>query len=58
MDDHLTLGLATRHCHLFNEKGQAFKRLIGAAAETQPIINGADPTVDRLSQLRPFMDTL
>ena len=38
MGDRLTLGLAAHHCHLFNEKGRAFKRLIGAAAETQPII--------------------
>ncbi|MCB1824935.1 MAG: sn-glycerol-3-phosphate ABC transporter ATP-binding protein UgpC [Candidatus Competibacteraceae bacterium] len=38
MGDRLTLGLATHHCHLFNEKGRAFKRLIGTAAETQPII--------------------
>ncbi|MCB1776674.1 MAG: TOBE domain-containing protein, partial [Candidatus Competibacteraceae bacterium] len=38
MGDRLTLGLAAHHCHLFNEKGRAFKRLIEATAETQPII--------------------
>ena len=38
MGDRLTLGLAAQHCHLFNEKGRAFKRLIGSAAETQPIV--------------------
>jgi len=38
MGDRLTLGLAMHHCHLFNEKGRAFKRLIGAAAETKPVI--------------------
>jgi multiple sugar transport system ATP-binding protein len=38
MGDRLTLGLATHYCHLFNEKGRAFKRLIESAAETKPII--------------------
>ena len=38
MGDRLTLGLAAQHCHLFNEQGRAFKRRIGAAAETKPIV--------------------
>jgi multiple sugar transport system ATP-binding protein len=37
MGDRLTLGLATRHCHLFDAQGRAFKRRVESAAEFQAI---------------------
>lgn len=36
MGDRLTLGLAANHCHLFDEKGRAFKRLAGGIADSRP----------------------
>ncbi len=38
MGDHLTLVMAPQHCHLFDEKGRAFKRRIEAVAETMPVL--------------------
>ncbi|MEZ5576611.1 MAG: sn-glycerol-3-phosphate ABC transporter ATP-binding protein UgpC [Candidatus Competibacteraceae bacterium] len=38
MGDRLTLGVAAHYCHLFNDKGRAFKRLIESTAETKPVI--------------------
>ncbi|HRX72294.1 MAG TPA: sn-glycerol-3-phosphate ABC transporter ATP-binding protein UgpC [Candidatus Competibacteraceae bacterium] len=37
MGDRLTLGLAARHCHLFDAQGRAFKRQVESAAEFQAI---------------------
>jgi len=37
MGDRLTLGLAVRHCHLFDAQGRAFKRRAESAAEFQAI---------------------
>ena len=37
MGDCLTLGLAARHCHLFDAQGRAFKRQVESAAEFQAI---------------------
>ena len=37
MGDRLTLGLAARHCHLFDAQGRAFKRQVESAAEFQTI---------------------
>ena len=38
MGDRLTLVMAPQHCHLFNEKGRAFRRRIEAVAETMPVL--------------------
>ena len=38
MGDHLTLVMGPQHCHLFDEKGRAFKRRIEAVAETMPVL--------------------
>jgi multiple sugar transport system ATP-binding protein len=38
MGDRLTLVMAPQYCHLFNEKGQAFRRRIEAVAETMPVL--------------------
>ncbi|MGB2679914.1 MAG: sn-glycerol-3-phosphate ABC transporter ATP-binding protein UgpC [Candidatus Competibacter sp.] len=38
MSDRLTLALAPQHCHLFDEKGRAFRRRIEAVAETMPVL--------------------
>ena len=37
MGDRLTLGLAARHCHLFDAQERAFKRRVESAAEFQAI---------------------
>ncbi|MCB1824021.1 MAG: sn-glycerol-3-phosphate ABC transporter ATP-binding protein UgpC [Candidatus Competibacteraceae bacterium] len=37
MGDRLTLGLAARHCHLFDQNGHAFKRQTAPVAETGPV---------------------
>ena len=37
MGDRLTLGLAVRHCHLFDAQGRAFKRRAESAVEFQAI---------------------
>ena len=36
--DRLTLALAPQHCHLFDERGRAFRRRIEAVAETMPVL--------------------
>ena len=38
MGDRLTLVMAPQYCHLFNEKGRAFRRRIEAVAETMPVL--------------------
>jgi len=41
MGDRLTLDLAAHHCHLFDERGRAFKRRIEPVAETGPVMTKA-----------------
>jgi len=38
MGDQLTLALTPQHCHLFDERGRAFRRKIEAVAETMPVL--------------------